>query len=160
VSPDVLASHDSFGVDSSHDISEVVELGIQDFEILGLEDVLFGPMGSTVVSSDDGSEFVVEFSVWDRKSVWSGLSAQCLKQEGDRLPVADNSDPCSLSSVTWAQVDVVCARPSNLEREMGPQTLGIRCLTIQPFSKLLKACLGIGRVDSPFESILRVLLVS
>jgi hypothetical protein len=130
VSPDVLASHDSFGVDSSHDVSEVVEFGVQDFEILGFEDVLFGPMGSTVVSSDDGSEFVVEFSVWNRKSVRSGLSAQCLKQEGDGLPVADNSDPCSLSSVTWAQVDVVCARPSNLEREMGPQTLGIRCLTI------------------------------
>jgi hypothetical protein len=72
VSPDVLASHDSFGVHSSHDVSEVVEFGVQDFEILGLEDVLFGPMGSTVVSSDDGSEFVVEFSVWNRKSVRSG----------------------------------------------------------------------------------------
>ena len=72
MSPDVLASHDSSGVDSSHDISEVVELGIQDFEILGLEDVLFGPMGSTVISSDDGSEFVVEFSVWNGKSIRSG----------------------------------------------------------------------------------------
>jgi hypothetical protein len=76
VSPDVLASHDASGIDSSHDVSEVVELGVQDFEILGLQDMLLGPMWSTVVSSDDGCELVVEFSVWYSKSVGSRSSAR------------------------------------------------------------------------------------
>lgn len=72
MSPDVLASHDSSGVDSGHDVAEGVEFGVQDFEIFGLQDVLFGPMRSTIISSDDGSEFVVEFSVWNGKSIRSG----------------------------------------------------------------------------------------
>ena len=107
MSPDVLASHDSSRIDPSHDVSEGVELGVQDFEILGLQDVLFGPMWSTVVSSDDRRELVVESSVWDRKSVRSELLAWYIGQKEDGLPVADDSDPCGLSSVTWAQVDVV-----------------------------------------------------
>ena len=75
MSPHVLASHHSSRVDSGHDFPEVLEFGVQDFEILGLEYVLFGPMGSTVVSGDDGCEFVVEFSVWNGKSVGSVPSA-------------------------------------------------------------------------------------
>jgi len=69
MSPDILTPHHPCGIDSSHDILEIVEFGVQDLEVFGLQDVLFCPMRTTVMSGDDGCEFIVEFSVRNCESI-------------------------------------------------------------------------------------------
>lgn len=130
MSPDIFASHDSSWIDSSHDISEVAEFGIQNLEIFGLQSVLFGPMGSPVVCSDNGSEFVVEFSVWNGQAIRSALSARIVTTQIGDIPITDDSDPSSLSTVTRTQVDIVGTRPSDFERKVGSETFLIRCFSI------------------------------
>lgn len=69
MSPDILTPHQPFGIDPRHDILEIVEFGVQNLEVFGLQDVLFCPMRTTVISGDDGCEFIVEFSIRNCESI-------------------------------------------------------------------------------------------
>jgi hypothetical protein len=49
MAPDILATHDAIWIDTLNDILEVVELGVQRLDILGLKRMLLCPMRSTTV---------------------------------------------------------------------------------------------------------------
>lgn len=109
------------------------------------------------MSSNDRGESVVEFPVWYSQAIGSNLSVWASRMH---VPVADDTDPGGFPTVTGTQIYVVGARPSNLEREMGSQSLGIGSFAVKPFTKLLETFFSIGRVDGPLEGVLGILAVS
>lgn len=69
--PDVLAAHDTGGIDPSEDVPVCVEFGVERLEILGLEGVLLRPVRSAIVGRKYLGETFLELAIGDREAVWS-----------------------------------------------------------------------------------------
>ena len=69
---DILAPHDPIRIDTLQDALEIVESGIQRFEIFGRQGVLLCPMGPSVMRCEERREFLVESPIRYGKTIRSG----------------------------------------------------------------------------------------
>lgn len=79
--PDVLAAHDTGGIDPSEDVPVCVEFGVERLEILGLEGVLLRPVRSAIVGRKYLGETFLELAIGDREAVWSARERQPARSE-------------------------------------------------------------------------------
>lgn len=113
---DVFTTHDAVGIDPANDGTVLVKFGIQALEVFRLEGMLLRPVWSPTETSDYRGELVVEFPVGHSETIGPGqVSARLVEWRWKQpSPVADDTDPHSLPSIAWTEVDVVCGRPSDL----------------------------------------------
>lgn len=74
--------------------------------------------------------------------------------------VLDDPNPARPLAVTRAQPDVVLIREPDLQRRMGPQTVGCSEFFIEPISQLEETRLGLIIGYCPFRSVLGVLFAA
>lgn len=118
--------------------------------------MLFGPVRAAATSRKQLRKALMEFPVRNGQAVRPVVRTINVRD----LPVRHNADPACVPAVARAEVDIICACPSDLDGKVHPKALWIGRFLVKPYFHLGKTGFSVTSVDRPFQSILGELLLS